>query len=144
MARFDVTDGGRAGDRFCMYASPDGKKCGARRTAGSRFCFFHDPAKAEERAAARRAGGLKNKPAVLPAKTPDLQLVSPQDVTRLIAETINQTRRGEIDPKVANAVGYLASILLKAVEKSVLEERIVAVEAAVRRPPALPSREDNS
>ncbi len=87
MARFDVTDGGRAGDRFCMYASPDGKKCGARRTAGSRFCFFHDPAKAEERAAARRAGGLKNKPAVLPAKTPDLQLVSPQDVTRLIAET---------------------------------------------------------
>src|SRR5208337_2704967 len=28
-------------------------------------------------------------------------------VVELLAETINQVRRGEIDPKVANAVGFL-------------------------------------
>lgn len=146
MARFDhvTEDLSAAGDRFCMYASPDGKKCRARRTARSQYCFFHDPGTAAERRAAQKAGGLKNKAAVLPANTPDLPLASLQDVTRLVAETINQTRRGEIDPKVANAVGYLASILSKAIEKSVLEERISALETAVKRPPALASREDNS
>jgi hypothetical protein len=97
MARFDLIDG--SSDRFCIYTR-DGKRCRARRMAGSELCFFHNPAMATERTAAQKSGGLRNKAAVLPADTPDLALVSPQQVTMLVAATINETRRGEIDPKI--------------------------------------------
>jgi hypothetical protein len=130
-------------DSFCASASLEGQRCRARRTANSQFCFFHAPEEAAKRAAAQRAGGLKNRPAVLSGDTPDLQLASLQDITSLIAETINQTRRGEIDAKVANAVGYLASLLLKAIEKVQLEEQMVTLERAVKTPHALSSSDAN-
>ena len=37
-----------------------------------------------------------------------------RDVTELLAETINHLRAGKLDPRVANAVGYLATALLAA------------------------------
>ncbi len=135
MARLDqITEGSSGvGDRFCAYVRPDGKQCGARRTLGSRYCYFHDPSKSVERTAARRAGGLKNKIAVLPANTPDLRLASPQDVAALVAGTINQVRRGEIDPKVANSIACLTAMLLRAIELAQIEQRLGDLETGVRR-----------
>jgi hypothetical protein len=34
------------------------------------------------------------------------------DVVKLLSETINQVRKGIIDPPVANAIGYLANVLI--------------------------------
>ena len=51
----------------------------------------------------------------------------------MLGETINQVRRGELDPRVANAVGYLAAHLLKTLERTELEERITDLEAIVAR-----------
>jgi len=56
---------------------------------------------------------------------------------KLLAETINQVRRGEIDPKVANAVGFLSALLLKAIGATETESRLAAMEAAVRVQPAM-------
>jgi hypothetical protein len=50
-------------------------------------------------------------------------------VVRLILETINQVRKGAIDPRVANAVGYLANVVIKALEQDELEARIKKLEA---------------
>jgi hypothetical protein len=47
-------------------------------------------------------------------------------------ETINQVRLGKIDPKVANAVGYLASVHLKALEQGPVQERLARIEASLR------------
>jgi hypothetical protein len=68
----------------------------------------------------------------LAADAPAVRVESCQDVVRLISETINQVRRGELDPRVANAVGYLANILIKAAEQGDMEKRIEQLEAAVQ------------
>jgi len=49
-----------------------------------------------------------------------------------IPETINQVRKGQIDPRVANAVGYLANVLIRAVEQGDLEKRLDDLEAVVK------------
>jgi hypothetical protein len=118
-------------DRLCGSRTSDGSPCAAHRVAGSEFCFFHDPKKAKKRERARRAGGQKNRPLTLPRTAPEVRLDDSRDVTHLLADTINQVRRGEIDPKVANAVGYLANLMLKAQERGEVEHRLAALEAAV-------------
>jgi hypothetical protein len=45
-------------------------------------------------------------------------------------------RRGEIDLRVSNAIGYLSGILLSAIEKSSFEGRLAALEAALANPSA--------
>jgi hypothetical protein len=53
-------------------------------------------------------------------------------VVKLLGETINQVRRGVIDPRVANAVGYLANILLGATGQRELESRLAELESLVK------------
>jgi hypothetical protein len=69
--------------------------------------------------------------AVLPVDAPDNPLRNTQDVSTLLAESINQVRRGQLDPRVANSVGHLASILLGALQQGPLEERLARLEAAL-------------
>lgn len=52
----------------------------------------------------------------LPSETPDLDLKQPGDVVQLLALTISQLRRGQIEPRIANGVGYLGSIVLSAMD----------------------------
>jgi len=70
--------------------------------------------------------------AVLPPQSPDCPLENPIHVSTLLADSINRVRRGELDPRVANAVGYLATVLLRALEQGPLEERLAKLEAALR------------
>lgn len=109
--------------RFCQSLKPDGGTCHAPRIAGSDFCFFHDPERSAEREAAQRSGGLRNRMAVLSSTAPDACLQDTQDLVTLLSVTINQVRRGEVDPKVANAVGYLGGLLMKAIHEAEIEKR---------------------
>ena len=70
----------------------------------------------------------------MPANLAVKRLQTVADVAELLGETINQVRRGELDLRVSNAVGYLSGILLSAIEKSSFEERLVALETAVATP----------
>jgi hypothetical protein len=122
--------------KSCAAAKGDGTACGAAALPGSQFCFFHDPAKAAARRQAQSAGGSANKMATLPADAPDVKVEDGADVVKLLGATINQVRRGEIDPRVANAVGYLSNIVLTATGQRELESRIAELESLVksRRP----------
>ncbi|HEX2837183.1 MAG TPA: hypothetical protein VHN77_03545 [Phycisphaerales bacterium] len=57
---------------------------------------------------------------------------SARDVCGLLSETIHDVRTGRVDPRIANTVGYLASVLVRALEVGELEERLAALEGAVR------------
>jgi hypothetical protein len=70
--------------------------------------------------------------ATLPADTPDVKVENGADVVKLLSETINQVRRGEIDPRVANAVGYLSNIVLSATGQRELENRLAELETLVK------------
>ena len=119
----------------CRHIKSDGNHCRANARRGSTCCFFHDPDSVNEREAARISGGKERsrKAAVLPGDTPNRSLASASDVTGLLAETINQVRRGEIDPRISNAVGYLAGILLKAKQQDELEQRLAQLESTLIR-----------
>ena len=126
----------------CKATTKAGKPCQALAGEGSDFCFFHDP---DRRTAARkvqRRGGQTGKAATL-APT-DLKpwrgaagevtvLKSPTlaDLVNLLGDTIDDVRVGRLDPKVANSVGYLAGIVLKALQYEAFEERLAAIEEAV-------------
>jgi hypothetical protein len=61
------------------------------------------------------AGGMNRSKtaAVLAPDTPDHPLQNTQDVSVLLGDSINRLRRGELDPRVANAMGYLACVGLR-------------------------------
>src|SRR5262249_26746598 len=112
--------------RQCEHVKANGQRCQAAALVGWPSCYFHDPGKARQRAGARRAGGLKRsqRTVVLPPDTPDLPLKTLADVAVLLATTINQVRRGEVDSKVGNTLGFLAQALAKVLEQSDLEKRL--------------------
>ena len=119
----------------CGFTKQNGTRCQAHAMDSSGLCFFHDPDLARERTEARRAGGRRNKAAVLPLDAPNCSLESVRDVASLLGSTINQVRRGELDPRVGNCTGYLAGILLKAIEADGLDERISSLESAIKDRP---------
>jgi hypothetical protein len=116
----------------CTSRKKDGSKCAADAQTGKTLCVFHDPEKSETVRQARRAGGIARTrgAAVLPADTPDHPLGNAREVSEFLAESINRLGRGQLDPRVANAIGYLTIALLRALEQGPLEERVARLEAA--------------
>src|SRR5437762_8106143 len=79
--------------RPCLHELEVGTHCKANARHGSEYCFFHDPLLEQERAIARKAGGIaRTRKAVLPAGSPDKRLQTVSDVIELLGETINQVR----------------------------------------------------
>jgi hypothetical protein len=117
----------------CDFRKKNGDKCDADAQSGKSLCVFHDPARAAEGRRARRAGGIarSRNVAVLPADTPDHPLSNTKEVSAFLADAINQLRRGQIDPRVATGMGYLTTVLLRALEQGPLEERMEKIEAAL-------------
>ena len=120
-------------DRRCQHQKKNGQRCNALSMSGSKFCFFHNPDRKKEIREAQRKGGRRGKIATLDEKTPDVIIKTPDDLIRLLAKSISQVRRGDIDPRVANAIGYLSGVILKAREQGVLEERVIRLEEAIDR-----------
>ena len=120
-------------DGTCEKTKRNGQKCQAMAMEASRYCFFHsdsaDTRKARKEAQQR--GGRSTEVAVLPPDAADVQLESAKDIAILLAQTINQARKGQIAPKIAGTIGYLASSLMKVLETSDTEERLAKVERAL-------------
>ena len=119
-------------NKTCGAIKSDQSKCQAPALPGSEFCFFHDPSKADKRREAQAQGGRRNRMKTLEESAPDVKVKDSGDAIALISDTINQVRKGQIDPRVANSVGFLANILLKAVERDKLETRIEQLEAVLK------------
>ena len=94
--------GPRTSPRKCRFRKKNGKSCSADAQIGKDLCVFHDPAKAADGRRARRAGGINRSQntTVLPPETPDIPLRTIHDVSTLLAESINQVRRGQLDARV--------------------------------------------
>jgi hypothetical protein len=110
----------------CERLKADGERCKGRALPGGTLCAFHTPDAADNR---RKGGKARSKPAaVLGVGTPDVRLRDLGDVARLLGRTINDVRKGIVDVKVANAVGYLCSVLLRGLESADLAGRVAALE----------------
>ena len=94
------------------------------------LCFFH--AHPEKPAELGRQGGKTNRHwKVEEESLPQIPLKSIGDVSRLLEETINRVRQGPFDLRAANAIGFLAGILLKAIDSGRIEDDLAHLEAAL-------------
>ncbi|MCX5690336.1 MAG: hypothetical protein NTV94_11235 [Planctomycetota bacterium] len=98
---------------------------------------MHDPVAAEKRLDAHRRGGQERcrPPQVVETSEPDLPLESIQDAANVLADTVNRVRKGVLDPRIGNTVGYITSVLIRALESSTFERRLEALEAVVSAQP---------
>jgi len=62
-----------------------------------------------------------------------VQFTSFKDVQRLLGDTIDQVRKGEIDPEVAKSIGNLSGVLVRALAKGEVEDRLRKLEALISR-----------
>jgi hypothetical protein len=111
----------RSGDPCSAAAGPNG------------FCSFHDPERADAMAESRAAGGrARSKPAAaVDADAPDLPVAKASDIVALIGDTIARVRKGSLDPRIANTIGYLSSVALRGIEVGELEERLARLESVM-------------
>ena len=112
----------------CEYIKDSGERCRGRKIGGGPFCFAHEPSVADKRTEARSKGGKSTRRKALPPETSNVALRTVSDVEGLLSDTISTVRRGELDPKIANSVGYLAGMFLRAKEQGELADRLLAIE----------------
>jgi len=78
------------------------------------LCYFHaNPDKAVELG---RSGGRHGKHTYEQSTEHIAPPESAADVRRMLAETMAEVKAGKMDPKVANTLAYLATVLLRAYE----------------------------
>lgn len=107
----------------CQHAG-----CSANATK-SGFCFWHDPAKAQERREACVKGG---KGRLKQADSVDDTAMDINDIKRVLSGGIRELRASGQDVIGRNrAIGYLASILLSAIQQSDIEARLEALEKKI-------------
>ncbi len=116
----------------CSSKNRNGKSCGAWALVGADRCALHaDP----ERAAlmgSRKGHGRS----VAASSQPDAESMKPpktaSDVRDSLARTMAQVHAHQIEPRTANALAYLATSLLRAIEVSDLEKRLDELEGTHR------------
>jgi hypothetical protein len=120
--------------RKCQAITQDGTPCQAYAVAGSDYCFHHDPARAADRRQARSKGGrARHGRHIGPVGQPEpVTLDTMADVAALLRRTINDTLQLENSLHRARTVGYLAGLFLKAMDMAALEQRVAAVERALK------------
>ena len=124
--------------RACTFVKDDGSPCRAPPLHESELCLAHDPAHADEMTEARRLGGLRRRKEKAVAGAYDIQdLENVGNVRRLIQIAVMDTLSLENSIARSRTIAYLAQVALKALEAGELEERLVALEAALKpREPA--------
>jgi hypothetical protein len=118
----------------CQAITQAGTPCQAYATAGSAYCFQHDPAQAAQRDAARSKGGhARHGRHIGPVgQAEPVTLDTPAHVTILLQRTINDTLQLENSLQRSRTIGYLADLLLKAIEMTRRYCLIPRYEAAMR------------
>lgn len=115
--------------RRCAHVNASGKPCGGYAIHESTFCFAHDPTRTAERAEARRRGGRAGRLAFFPEC--DLAIRSIDDVVRLVETPVNAVLTGHVDTRIANSIGVLANVALRAIQQGDLERRLEALESVL-------------
>ena len=118
----------------CQSATKDDSPCNAYAVAGSAYCYHHDPERADERRLARRRGGFHRHGRRIGSvgQSPTVSLDTMVDVARLLQGTINDALQLENSLQRARTIGYLAALLIKALDIAVFEERIAQLERTLK------------
>ena len=119
--------------KTCIFVKDTGGRCQSAPQHDADYCFMHDPAHADEMAEARRLGGLRRRKEKAVAGAYDIEdLENVGNVRRLIQIAVMDTLSLENSIARSRTIAYLAQVALKALETGELEDRLVALEAALK------------
>ena len=108
----------------CNATRRDGQPCVAA-AQPSGYCFFHDPALADARTAARQRGGRgKSHVARFQKKAPQ----ELRDVLDQLMQALEETYGGQLEPRVATAMATLCGAIVRIYELGELAVRVQALE----------------
>ena len=116
--------------KACKAIKQNGEQCKAKAMNDSDYCFTHNPEMKEEKRLAVIKGGLNSGRVKLDLEP--LNVRTPYEAGTLLEDTLNRVRTGEMPTNIANSVGYLVTVMLKAYEASRLEQRLDDLEEALR------------
>lgn len=112
----------------CAATTKDGRPCPNNAGEGG-FCFTHDPAKAADRAAARRRGGKRRRVNhVADAGTVPAAVRDTGDVLRLLDYTLGEAVALENSVQRTRALTAMAAAYLDVFRVGELEQRLDALE----------------
>jgi hypothetical protein len=112
--------------KLCTYTKRGSSKCTSFAMKGSDYCYRHNPDISEEdKLNASSKGGRKgSKPEFIETPLPEMKIEKMQDVVALLADTINNVRSGKISTKSGSTIGYLAFIMMMAMDKVNCEKEL--------------------
>jgi hypothetical protein len=113
----------------CEKKKRDGSRCGACALTGKKYCALHsEPGRASilgSKGGRRRT--VHNLDGLKPFQPPK----SAADLRDLLAQSIIEIRTGRMDPKMANALGYIGASYLRALEVADVESRLEKMELQI-------------
>ena len=115
----------------CKLIKENGEQCGANAMKNSDYCFTHNPEVEEEKQLARVKGG-QNNALVVGEIIEEYPIRTSEDVIKLMEDTINLVKRGTLDIRVANTIGYLAGVSQKSIKDKEVEQRLKTIEESLR------------
>lgn len=119
--------------RQCEGTNSRRRQCEAHALPDSPYCWFHDPAKVEERKQARANGGqARAGRKITQGNTQPREIRTVADVLALLGETVNDALLLENSLNRATVISRLALAMLKAFEVNELESRMSALERALK------------
>jgi len=121
--------------RRCAALTRDGTPCQAWAGDGSKFCYWHDPERAEDRQRARAKGGRARHGRTVnpPGGRGPVTIETAADVLPILQRAINDVLALENSISRARALGYLAGQVVKAFEVTELQERVEVLEVALSK-----------
>ena len=114
----------------CAATNAAGSPCSAQPVRPDGFCYWHAPAVAAERAAARRKGGANRSNTARAKRQLPAGVLTADELRGLVGLTIRGVLTNRIEPGVGNSVANLARAYLAVTEATEHEERLAALEAA--------------
>jgi hypothetical protein len=119
--------------RQCAFKLPSGEPCRAAPLKDGAFCLMHSPEHAQEMQEARRLGGLRRRREVTITGAYEFEgLETVSGIRRLVEVAVLDTLGMENSISRNRTLAYLAMVALRALEVGNVEERIQALEQAVK------------
>ena len=113
----------------CRATARAGRPCAAPAVRGGSYCALHsDPQRAAQLG---RRGGMRNRHVYESDRTEVAPPRNATDIREMLAKLMVEILAGKRDPKLGTTLGYLGTMLLKAIETADLEQRLEKLEHAV-------------
>ena len=117
----------------CSFRKPDGQLCRAAPLIDQEYCFWHSPQHAEEATEARRLGGFRKRREAAVIGAYNLEgLDSLTLLQRVLEIALLDTLGLDNSLNRSRTLGYLVGIGTRLRQEGETEERLQALEAAVR------------